>query len=65
MNLREKQHRSPEFRQIQFQHLRQFLLPIKRFGIFHGRPTTIGKAIALTKRAFCTPSDFDWAGKNH
>src|SRR3981189_1691790 len=35
-NLQENRPRSPNFRQIQSQQFQQFLLPVNRFGIFHG-----------------------------
>jgi len=35
--LQENRHRSSNFQQIQLLDFRQFLLPIKRFWIFHGR----------------------------
>jgi Family of unknown function (DUF6010) len=37
MNLQENRRRSPNFRQIQLQQSCRFLLPVKHFGIFHGR----------------------------
>jgi hypothetical protein len=37
-NLQENRPRSPNFRQIQSQQFQKFLLPVNRFGIFHGRP---------------------------
>jgi len=37
MNLQENRYSNPNFRQIQCQDFRQSLLPINRFGIFHGR----------------------------
>jgi hypothetical protein len=37
MNLQENRRRSPNFRQIQLQQFRRFLLPVKHFRIFHGR----------------------------
>ena len=35
--LQENRPRSPNFRQIQSNGFQQFLLPVNRFGIFHGR----------------------------
>jgi hypothetical protein len=35
--LQENRPRSPNFRQIQSKGFQQFLLPVNRFGIFHGR----------------------------
>jgi hypothetical protein len=37
MNLQENRRQSPNFRQIQLQQFWRFLLPVKYFGIFHGR----------------------------
>jgi hypothetical protein len=37
MNLQENRRPSPDFRRIQLQEFRQFLLAVNRFGIFHGR----------------------------
>jgi len=37
INLQENRRRRPNFRQIQMHQFRRFLLPVKRFGIFHGR----------------------------
>src|SRR5216683_2755770 len=36
--LQENPRRSPNFRQIQSRGFPKFLLPVNRFGIFHGRP---------------------------
>jgi hypothetical protein len=48
MNLQENRRQSPNFRQIQLQQFPQFLLPVKYFGIFHGRllNAVTGKAMA-------------------
>ena len=46
LNLQENRRRNPNFRQIQSQQFQQFLLPVNRFGIFHGR--------------LCTPSGSRW-----
>src|SRR2546421_46640 len=40
LNLQENRPRSPNFRQIQSLEFLQFLLPVNRFGIFHGRQLT-------------------------
>jgi hypothetical protein len=37
MNLQENRGSGPNFRQIQLQQFRRFLLTLKHFGIFHGR----------------------------
>ena len=50
MNLQENRRRSPNFRQIQLQQSCRFLLPVKHFGIFHGRPMkTDRELIELSK----------------
>jgi hypothetical protein len=36
-NLQENPCRGPKFRQIQLPKIARFLLPLSRFGIFHGR----------------------------
>src|SRR5450755_3966964 len=41
MNLQENRRRSPNFRQIQLQQFRRFLLPVKHFRILHGRLTSL------------------------
>ena len=45
--LQENRPRSPNFRQIQTHEFQQFLLPVNRFGIFHGRLDS-GQAIKLS-----------------
>jgi hypothetical protein len=40
MNLQENRGSGPNFRQIQLQQFRRFLLTLKHFGIFHGRRPT-------------------------
>ena len=37
LNLQENRTRNPDLRQIQSQQFQQFLLPVNRFRIFHGR----------------------------
>jgi hypothetical protein len=57
MNLQENRRRSPNFRQIQLQQFRQFLLPIKHFRIFHGRLFRLNGSLTLINLVVRNSSD--------